>query len=75
MKKIFEKWWDNDTKYCSIINYKLAWKAVGNKPRLHIHHNGGKRKNGDKCFDVSLIVGYVIFNYTNFDLQKEGEQK
>ena len=69
MKKIFEKWWDKGTKYFSIINYKKSWKECGNKPRINFFHNGGKKKNGDTCFDVSLIVGYTIFNYTNFDLQ------
>lgn len=70
MKKIFEKWWHRDTKVFSIINYKKSWKKNGIKPRLCICHNGASRKNGDTCFDISLIVGYTVFNYTNFDLQK-----
>lgn len=69
MKKIFDKWWDKDTKNFSIINYKDSW----NKPRIDFHHNGAKKKNGDKCFDASLIIGYTIFNYTNFNLQKSNK--
>lgn len=70
MKIIFEKWWDKDTKYFSIINFKKSWKENGKKPRICFHHNGAKRSKGDKCFDASLIVGYTIFNYTNWNLQK-----
>lgn len=70
MKTIFEKWWDKDTKYFGIINYKKSWKEVGNKPRLLLHENGGRRRNGDNCFDVNLIIGYTIIMYTNFNLQK-----
>lgn len=69
MKKIFEKRWDKDTKYFSIISYKKSWKGNGIKPRISFHHNRAKRSKGDKCFDVNLIVGYTIFNYTNWDLQ------
>lgn len=69
MKKIFEKWWDKGNKVFQITNYKKIWKEVGNKPRLLLHENGGRKKNGDNCFDISLIVGYTIFNYTNFNLQ------
>lgn len=68
---ILEIWWKNNTKCFSIRNHRKSWKKYGNKPRLLLHHNGAKRKKGDKCFDISLIVGYTIFNYTNFDLQKE----
>ena len=70
MKMIFEKWWCSGTKSFQITNYKRVWKENGTKPQLCLHHNGGKRKNGDKCFDISLIVGYTIFNYTNWDLQR-----
>jgi len=68
MKKVFEKWWDKDTKNFSINNYKEAWKENGNKPRLKFHTNGSKKKNEkDTCLDVSIIIGYTIFNYTNFN--------
>ena len=70
VKKIFEKWWDKGNKVFQITNYKKSWKEVGNKPRFLLHENGGRKKNGDNCFDISLIIGYIIFNYTNFNLQR-----
>lgn len=75
MKKIFEKWWDKSTKSFSIINYKKSWKEIGNKPRISFHHNHGKMINGDNCFDATLIIGYTILNYTNWDLQKRRKQR
>lgn len=69
--EVYEKWWDKNTKCFSIRNHKRAWKKCGNKPRISFFHNGGKRKNGDTCFDATLIIGYTIFNYTNFNLQGE----
>ena len=68
MKKIFEKWWDNGSKYFGILNYKKSWKENGNKPRIYFHTNGAKKRNPkDTCLDVKLIVGYTIFNYTDFN--------
>lgn len=72
MTEIVQVRWNNDTRYFSIVNHKKEWKECGNKPRILLHSNGARRKNGDKCFDVSLIIGYTIFNYTNFDLQRRG---
>lgn len=70
-KTIFEKWWKHNTKSFFIINYKKPWKENGNKPRLSFHTNGAKKKNGDKCFDCTLTIGYIVIMYTNWDLQKE----
>lgn len=67
---IIDVWWKKYSKNLIIHNHKKAWKAVGNKPRINFHTNGGKRKNGDWCLDVKLTVGYTIINYTNFDLQR-----
>ena len=75
MKVILKKWWDKSTKSFTIVNYKKSWKKNGNKPRILLHHNNGKLINGDTCFDISLIVGYTIFNYTNWDLQKKKRGK
>ena len=72
MKILFEKWWCNNTKVFQITNYKELWKENGTKPMLKLFHNGGKKKNGDIVFDISLIVGYTIFNYTDWDLQRLG---
>ena len=75
MKVIFEKWWDNHTKSFDIVNHKKSWREEGNKPKISFHTNGAKRKHGDVCFDATLIIGYTIFNYTNWDLQKKrGDQ-
>lgn len=64
MKIIFEKWWDKGTKVFSITNYRKAWK----KPRISFFENGGRKKKGNTCFDVQLIVGYTLFNYCNYNL-------
>jgi hypothetical protein len=69
MKKVYERWWAGGNKVFQINNYRESWIKEGNKPRLLLHSNGARRKNGDSCYDISLIVGYTIFNYTNFDLQ------
>ena len=69
MKEIFEKWWNNGTKVFWIANYKKSWKQIGNKPRLCLHTNGAKKRNGDTCLDISLTIGYTVFNYTNYNLQ------
>jgi hypothetical protein len=66
MKTIFQKWWENDNKQFSIINYKRPWREVGNKPRLDFFTNGAI-KGADSCLDVHLIIGYTFFNYTNFN--------
>ena len=64
-----DKWFSQGNKNFSIINYKNAWKEVGNKPRLEFRTNRAKKRNGDKCLDVTLTIGYTVINYTNFDLQ------
>lgn len=70
MKIIFQKWWAKDTKCFSIINYRKPWKEVGNRPRINFHTNGAKKRYGDTCLDVQLILGYIIITYTNFNLQE-----
>jgi hypothetical protein len=70
MKEIFKFWWSNGNKVFQATNYIKAWKEVGNKPRLCLHNNGAKRSRGDSCFDISLIVGYTVISYTNFNLQR-----
>lgn len=69
MKNIFEKWWDNGNKVFQVTNYKKSWIEVGNPPLLRFRTNGAKKKNGDKCLDTHLEIGYTVFNYTNFNLQ------
>lgn len=62
------------SKSFSINNYRKAWIENGNKPRIKYHENGGRRRNNDKCFDCSLIVGYTIFNYINWQIQPCGKK-
>lgn len=67
--QIFERWWANHTKCFGIRNYRNKWKKIGIKPRPLFRTNNAKKKNGNTCLDVHLIIGYTIFNYTNFNLQ------
>lgn len=69
-KVIFQKWFCNGTKVIALYDYKNPWKENGNKPRIKIYDNGARRKKGDRCFDFHIIIGYLIFNYCNYDLQK-----
>lgn len=66
---IFDKWWDNDNKNISLLNYRKPWKENGNPPMFRIRTNGAKKKNGDSCFDLFIHFGYLILIYTNFNLQ------
>jgi hypothetical protein len=65
MKTIFEKWLGE--RCFSVRSYKKAWRENGNKPRIDFWTNGAKKSNPkDTCLDVTLIIGYTVFNYTNF---------
>lgn len=66
---IFEKWWNKGNKLFQIRNYKKSWKEVGNPPMFKFRTNGANKKNGNTCLDVQLYIGYMIFNYINFNLQ------
>ena len=73
-KTYFDKWWNHDLKHISLLDYTQPWKENGNKPMFCIRTNGAKKKNGDTCFDFFIHFGYLIFNYTNFDLQGNKER-
>lgn len=62
---IFEKWWHKNTKVIH-LEYCKEWE----KPMYKIYTNGGKRKNGDACFDFHIHLGRLSFWYTNSDLQR-----
>ena len=66
---IFDKWWDNGNKNISLLNYRKSWKENGNPPMFCVRTNGAKKKNGATCFDFLIYFGYLILNYTNFNLQ------
>lgn len=69
MNKTF--WFDNSEKSISFNWVRKGWKEVGNKPRITFHENGGRKKNGDKCFDCTLCIGYLLLSYTNWNIQKK----
>lgn len=71
MKKLIEWWWAKGNKVFQITNYKEAWTENGIKPAFKLHTNGAKRRNGDTCYDWTLIIGYIDINYTNFNLQRK----
>lgn len=56
--------WMTPTRSISINYARKQWA-----PRLSFHENGGRKNNGDSCFDCSLIIGTIIFSYTNWNLQ------
>ena len=70
MKVIFEKWWDHDTKCFEILSYRDAWSTNGNGRQFFINDNGGRRRKGSRCFDLTIAIGYIVIMYTNFDLQR-----
>ena len=75
MKIIFEKWWSNNTKCFSIISHRKSWKKNGIKPILDIYDNGGRKKHGDNCHDISIVIGYTIIEYTHSDHQNKQRKK
>lgn len=68
-KKYIDFWWSKGTKNITLINYKKPWKENNISPMFCIKTNGAKKKNGDTCLAFSIYLGYLIFNYTNFNLQ------
>lgn len=71
MKVIFQKWWNGHSSVFSIINYRKAWKDVGNPPLFRFRTNGATKKNGATCLDVHLEIGYTVINYTNFNFNSK----
>lgn len=70
-KTYFDIWWAKGTKNIALRNYKKPWMENGNPPMWGIRTNGAKKKNGDNCLDLFIHLGYLIFNYTNFNLQNK----
>ena len=68
MKKYIDIWDKRKDKNFSIINYKIPWKMYNNKPQLSFDTNGDSEKHRGKCLDVTLTIGYIVINYTNFNL-------
>lgn len=73
-KEYIDFWYKNNKRHIGLISYRKVWKNNGNKPIYCIRTNGAKKKNGDTCFDFFIHIGYLVFNYTNFDLQGSKKQ-
>ena len=58
-------WLFKETKSITINANKKEWP-----PRLSFYENGGRRRQGDSCFDCTLIIGTICILYTNWNLQK-----
>ena len=65
-KTYFSIWFDE--KNIQLINYKKPWKEYGIRPMFKIKTNGAKRKNGDKCFTLTIYFGYLVLSYANYNL-------
>ena len=74
MKTIFSLEWDQSQKYLSLIDFEEDWIKIGNIYKWYnpprIVTNNDKKKNGDTCFDISIQISYLVFSYTNYNLQK-----
>ena len=65
-----EKWWDHDRKLFSIISYRDSWSKNGTGMQFSLRTNGAKKSRPtDTCFSVTLQIGYLDINYTNFNYQ------
>ena len=70
--KLFQKWWDNESKQFSIHCYYSSWSKNGTGMHWGWRTNKAKKSNPkDTCLDVFLELGYIVINYTNFDLQNQ----
>jgi len=56
------------SKSISFSWLKQIWEINKVDPMYKITDNGGRKKNGDSCFDMSIYLGYFIFGYTNWNL-------
>ena len=59
MKSLYEKWFNNNKKCISIISYKNDW----NRPKFGIYENGGRKKKGDKLFNLNIYIFYMKISY------------
>lgn len=72
---LFQKWWDNNTKQLSIRWEYSSWSKNGTGMIWRFRTNGAKKSNPeDTCLDVFLELGYLVINYTNFNLQKNSRK-
>ena len=68
MKIWFQKWWGN--RCFQILSYRKAWMENGIGMVWGFRTNGAKKSRPtDTCLDVTLNLGYLVINYTNFNFQ------
>jgi hypothetical protein len=67
MKEYFSRWWDNGSKNFSIRSFRDDWSKNGVGMHWCYGTNGAKPGTEDTCLDACLTLGYLTFNYTNFD--------
>ena len=71
---LFQKWWNNESKQLSISWYRKAWSENGTGMIWRFRTNGARKNNpADRCLDVYLELGYLVLNYTDFNLQNENQ--
>ena len=59
--RIFEKWWHGSTKTFTVTWYPQHFFRCFFK-----RHNNGARKGVDRCYDGSLWLFGIRFNYVNW---------
>ena len=76
MKKLFEFWWDRGNKCLSLINYRKSWSENDIDPKISYHTNGSVKGNvRDFCLDVTVTIGYLVFNYTDYRYNHQYRKK
>lgn len=74
MKKYIDKWFSNNEKNLTIINFKNAWKENGIKPFLRCRTNGAV-KGIHSCFSLTITLFYLDICYTDFNYNKKERRK
>lgn len=67
-------WRDSNKRYHSktftVSWMRKYWKDNPEQLQYGYRDNGAKKENGDTCLDATLSIGYLQFNYINWNLQK-----
>jgi hypothetical protein len=62
------QWWDKKCdKQFSIRWMRPWWSKNGIGQIWRIRTNGARKNSKDTCLDVHIELGYLVFNYTNFN--------
>ena len=57
------------SKSINISWMRKVWRNNKVKPQWGYRDNGGKKSNGDTCYDGTFGLGYLQLNYINWNLQ------